>query len=121
MVDREARDHLADREPRTVALGLQAHEPLADPGKRGEYDAVRDADGADPERLGERGLGHTARVGLRDRGRAAAPWVPRNDCQTGSMDEHVITTDEELGEIYGPPQERTRRKQIDRLDEHCRG
>ena len=30
VVDPEARDHLGDREPRAVALGLQAHEPVAD-------------------------------------------------------------------------------------------
>ena len=30
VVDREARDHLRDREPGAVALGLQAHEPVAD-------------------------------------------------------------------------------------------
>lgn len=36
------------------------------------------------------------------------------------MDEHVIASDIELSEIYGEPLERTVRKQIDRLDEHCR-
>ena len=36
------------------------------------------------------------------------------------MDEHAITSAEELTEIYGRPQERTLRKELQRLDEHCR-
>ena len=40
VVDREARHHLRDREPGAVALGLQAHEPVADPGQRRQHDAV---------------------------------------------------------------------------------
>ena len=42
VVDGEARDHLADRQPGAVALGLQAHEPVADPGQRREHHAVGD-------------------------------------------------------------------------------
>ena len=42
--DREARDHLRDRQPGAVALRLQAHEPVADPGERREQDPVRDLD-----------------------------------------------------------------------------
>ena len=41
-------------------------------------------------------------------------------CQTDRMDEHAITSAKALGEIYGEPLERTRRKQISHLDEHCR-
>ena len=40
--DREARDHLGDREPSPVAVRLQAHEPVADPGERRQQHAVRD-------------------------------------------------------------------------------
>ena len=42
--DREARDHLRDRQPGAVALRLQAHEPVADPGERREQDAVGELD-----------------------------------------------------------------------------
>ena len=38
--EREARDHLRDRQARAVAVRLQAHEPVADPGQRREQDAV---------------------------------------------------------------------------------
>ena len=47
MVDREARHHLADRQPRAMAASLQAHEPVPDPRQRGEQDAVGDLDGPD--------------------------------------------------------------------------
>jgi hypothetical protein len=46
VVDGKAGDHLADRQARAVALGLQAHEPVADPGQRREHDPVRDRDAA---------------------------------------------------------------------------
>jgi hypothetical protein len=55
VVDREARDHLGHREAGAVALGLQADEPVADPRERREDDAVRDADRADVEGVGEGG------------------------------------------------------------------
>ena len=42
VVDREARDHLRDHQPGPVALGLQAHEPVADPGQGREHHAIRD-------------------------------------------------------------------------------
>lgn len=33
---------------------------------------------------------------------------------------HTVTTLDELTALYDPPTERAVRKQIDRLDEHCR-
>ena len=42
VVDREGRDHLRDREPGAEALGLQAHEPVADAGQRRQHHAVGD-------------------------------------------------------------------------------
>jgi PPOX class probable FMN-dependent enzyme len=36
------------------------------------------------------------------------------------MTSHAITTLEQLREIYEPPLERSIRKELDRLDEHCR-
>ena len=48
--DREARDHLGDRQPGAVAVRLQADEPVADPGQRREQDAVGELDVGDPER-----------------------------------------------------------------------
>jgi PPOX class probable FMN-dependent enzyme len=36
------------------------------------------------------------------------------------MDPHAITTLEQLREVYPPPAERSVRKELDRLDEHCR-
>lgn len=36
------------------------------------------------------------------------------------MDEHRITSIEQLREIYPPPAERSVQKEVDRLDEHCR-
>ena len=45
----DAGDHLRDREPRTVAARLQAHEPVADAGERSEQHAVGDLDVADRE------------------------------------------------------------------------
>ena len=53
VVHREARDHLRHDQPGAVALGLQAHEPVADPGQRGEHDAVRDRDPAERPAVGE--------------------------------------------------------------------
>ena len=58
VVEREARDHLRDREPGAVALGLQAHEPVADPGQRREQHPVGELDAADREGVGEGRLGH---------------------------------------------------------------
>ena len=49
-----ARDHLGDRQARSVALGLQAHEPVADSGQGREHDPVGDRDAAQLPRLGER-------------------------------------------------------------------
>ena len=51
---RVARDHLRDRQPGAVALGLQAHEPVADPRQRRQHDAVGDRDAAERPGLGER-------------------------------------------------------------------
>ena len=47
VVDRVARDHLRDGQSGAVALGLQAHEPVADPGQRREHDAVGDRHAAE--------------------------------------------------------------------------
>ncbi len=47
VVDRVARDHLRHREAGAVALGLEAHEPVADAGQRREHDPVRDRDPAE--------------------------------------------------------------------------
>ena len=60
VMKREARDHLRDREPGAVAARLKAHEPVADPGQRGEKDAVGDLDVRDPERSCQRRLAHLA-------------------------------------------------------------
>ena len=38
VLDAEARDHLGDRQPGAMALCLQAHEPVADPGERREHE-----------------------------------------------------------------------------------
>lgn len=37
------------------------------------------------------------------------------------MDPHAVTTVEQLRAIYPPPRERSVRKVVERLDEHCRG
>ena len=50
VVDGVAGDHLGDRQPGAVAAGLQADEPVADPGQRRQQDAVGDLDVADRER-----------------------------------------------------------------------
>jgi hypothetical protein len=42
VVDRERRDHLRDRQPGAEALGLQAHEPVADAGERRQHHAIGD-------------------------------------------------------------------------------
>ena len=42
VVHGEARDHLRDGQAGAVALGLQAHEPVADSGQRREHDPVGD-------------------------------------------------------------------------------
>jgi hypothetical protein len=54
VVDREARDHLGERQARAVALGLQAHEPVADPRQRREHDAVGDGQSPELPRIGQR-------------------------------------------------------------------
>jgi PPOX class probable FMN-dependent enzyme len=41
-------------------------------------------------------------------------------CDHRSVSEHQITTVEQLREIYPPPKERSLRKELDRLDDHCR-
>ena len=33
---------------------------------------------------------------------------------------HIVREEAELAEMYGPPQERSVRKQLDHLDDHCR-
>ena len=57
VVHRVARDHLRDRHPRPVALGLQAHEPVADPRQWGEQHAVGDPQGAELPGVGQVGVG----------------------------------------------------------------
>jgi hypothetical protein len=47
VVNREARDHLGNDEAGAVALGLQAHEPVADPRERRQHDSVGDRDPAE--------------------------------------------------------------------------
>ena len=56
VVQAEAGDHLGDRKAGAVAARLQADEPVADPGKRGEHHPVVELDVADPERVCQRGL-----------------------------------------------------------------
>ncbi len=58
VVDGEARDHLRDGQAGAVALGLQAHEPVADPGQRRQHDPVGDRDAAEASscRCSERGM-----------------------------------------------------------------
>ena len=53
VVHGEARDHLGHHQAGAVALGLQAHEPVADPGQRGEHDPVGDRDPAERPRVGQ--------------------------------------------------------------------
>ena len=54
VVHSEARDHLRHRQPGAVALGLQSHEPVADPGQRRQHHAVGDLNAAERPRLGKR-------------------------------------------------------------------
>ena len=54
VVDGEARHHLRHREPGAVALGLQAHEPVPDPGQRREHDPVGDRQAAEGPGVAER-------------------------------------------------------------------
>ena len=71
VVDPEARDHLRHRQPRAVALGLQAHEPVADARQRREHDAVGDrrvppsspAVGERRERTRPRGVDRASHIG----------------------------------------------------------
>jgi hypothetical protein len=56
VVQTEAGDHLGDGQPRAVALCLQAHEPVADPGQRRQKDAIGDLDSADPKGISQRRL-----------------------------------------------------------------
>ncbi len=72
VVDRVARDHLADREAGAVALGLEPHEPVADPGQRREHDPVRDRDPAELPRVME--ASHTDEDSFACQ---ASPLVPR--------------------------------------------
>ncbi len=53
VVQAEAGDHLRDGEAGSVPLGLQADEPVADPGQRRQQDAVGDFDVADPEGISQ--------------------------------------------------------------------
>ena len=62
VVHGEARDHLGDDQAGAVALGLQAHEPVADPGQRGQHDAVGDRDPAERPGVGQPARGHRAAV-----------------------------------------------------------
>ena len=62
VVDGEARHHLRHREPGAVALGLQAHEPVADPGQRREHDPVGDRQAAEGPGVAERA--HPRSLGL---------------------------------------------------------
>ena len=64
VVDGEARDHLRHGEPRPVALGLQAHEPVADPGQGREQHPVGHLHGPDaPGRAEVRRCAHATSVG----------------------------------------------------------
>ena len=45
---------------------------------------------------------------------------PAPACDHPSIDPHAITTLEQLREIYPEPAERAIRKELDRLDDHCR-
>jgi len=56
VVEPEARDHLRNREPGTLAASLEAHEPVADPGQGSQQHAIGDRDVADPERGCQRWL-----------------------------------------------------------------
>ena len=75
VVDREARDHLGDREPGAVALGLQAHEPVADAGERREHHAVGDRDAAEVPGVVQRAHGLQSRraYGAGEGGEATSP------------------------------------------------
>ena len=55
-----AGDHLRDREPGAVALGLHAHEPVADAGERGEQDTVSELEVGDAKRRCQGRLGDQA-------------------------------------------------------------
>ena len=50
-------ESLAAEEPRAEALGLQAHEPVADAGERRQHDAVLDRHASKCPGVGERGHG----------------------------------------------------------------
>ena len=51
MVDREAGDHLADRQAGTEALGLEPDEPVTDSSQRRQHDAIGGFNAANRERL----------------------------------------------------------------------
>ena len=69
VVDREARNHLREREPGAVALGLETHEPVADAGERREQHAVGDADAAEGPAVGEGANSRQSSVVSRQLGR----------------------------------------------------
>ena len=73
VVDRVAGDHLGEAEPGAVALRLQAHEPVPDPGQRREQHPVGDLDVADRERVGERRAASAAWSQLRS-------WISLSPC-----------------------------------------
>ena len=54
VLEAEARHHLGHREAGPVALGLKAHEPVADPGERREHHAIGQLDAAQGPGCGER-------------------------------------------------------------------
>jgi hypothetical protein len=53
VVHGKAGDHLGHHQAGSVALGLQAYEPVADPGQGREHDAVGEANRAERPRLGQ--------------------------------------------------------------------
>ncbi len=63
VLETEARHHLGHHEPGAVALGLQAHEPVADAGQRGEHQAVRQLVTAERPGVGELAHGHIVTEG----------------------------------------------------------
>ncbi len=77
-----ARDHLGDGQASAIALGLQTHEPVADPGQRRQHDPVGDRQVAELPRLVERSRLSLARAhrvhgtnpGM-DLDAVTAPWL----------------------------------------------
>jgi hypothetical protein len=77
----EAGDHLGDDEPGAVAARLEADEPVADAGQRGEDDAILDGSAAEGPGVGEGAVHRASTVSpgakLRQGGSAAASAAAR--------------------------------------------